>query len=99
MSEVNEYPIITPDNIKEFRNTNIYEVVMYNTEVREYVEFDESHPRYDDGWADSRYIELPALNIRSAIKKIRSKYPRNRGFKITAITEIPEFTVDKRERL
>ena len=99
MAETEEYPFMAPDNIRELRNTNIYEVVLYNTEVRKYVEFDEHHPRYDDGWADSRYIELPALNIRSAIKKIRSKYPRSRGFKITAITEIPEFTADRRERL
>ena len=80
------------------RATNIYEVVMYNTEVRQLVEIDESHPRWDDGWADSRYIEIPALNIRSVIKKIRSKYSRQRGFKILAITEIPEFTYDKREK-
>lgn len=86
------------EEIKENRNTNIYEVVLYNTEVRKFVEFDEKHPRYDDGWADPRYIELPALNIRSVIKKIRAKYPRRRGFKITAITEIPEFTYDKREK-
>ena len=79
-------------------NTNIYEVVMYNTEVRKLVEFHETHPRYDDGWADPRYIELPALNLRSAIKKIRSKYPRRRGFKITNIAQIPEFTHDKRVR-
>ncbi len=84
--------------IKEHRNTNIYEVVMYNTEVRKYVEFDEQHPRYDAGWADSRYIELPAENVRGVIRKIRAKYPRRRGFKITAITEIPEYTYDKRER-
>ena len=86
------------EEIREHRNTNIYEVVMYNTEVRKFVEFDEKHPRYDDGWADSRYIELPAENIRSVIRKIRAKYPRHRGFKITAITEIPEFTYDKREK-
>lgn len=84
--------------ISESRNTKIFEVVMYNIEVRKYVEFDEPHPRYDDGWADSRYIELPALNVRSVIKKIRSKYPKHRGFKITAITEIPEYTYDKREK-
>lgn len=83
--------------MSEIRNTRIYEIVMYNTEVRSAVDFDESHPRYDDGWADSRYIELPAKNVRSVIKKIRSKYPKKRGFKITAITEIPEFTVDKAE--
>lgn len=79
-------------------NTNIYEVVIYNKEVRKLVEFQESHPKWDDGWADARYFEIPALNIRSAIKKIRSKYPRIRGFKITAITEIEEFTQDKREK-
>lgn len=84
--------------IKNNRNTNIYEVVMYNTEVRKLVEMSESHPRWDDGWADGRYIELPAQNIRSVIRKIRSKYPRERGFKITAITEISEFTYDKREK-
>ncbi|MBL4602018.1 MAG: hypothetical protein JKY84_04690 [Emcibacteraceae bacterium] len=84
--------------IKEKRNTNIYEVVMYNTEVRALVEFDETHPRLNDGWADSRYIELPAASIRNVIKKIRSRYPRVRGFKITAITEIPEFTFNKREK-
>lgn len=80
------------------RNTNIYEVVMYNTDVRKCVEFDEEHPKYDAGWADSRYIELPALNVRSVIKKIRSKYPKRRGFKITAITQIPEFTYNKRDK-
>lgn len=92
----NSYPI-RDTNISEIRNTRIYEVVMYNTEVRAAVDFAESHPRYDDGWADSRYIELPAKNVKSVIKKIRSKYPRRRGFKITAITEIPEFTTDKDE--
>lgn len=92
----NSFPV-RDTNISEIRNTRIYEVVMYNTEVRAAVDFDEPHPRYDDGWADSRYIELPAKNIKSVIKKIRSKYPRKRGFKITAITEIPEFTVDKVE--
>jgi len=84
--------------LKNIIHTNISEIVIYNTEVRKLVEFHESHPRWDDGWADSRYIELPTLNIRSALKKIRSKYPRKRGFKITSITEIPEFTHDKRER-
>lgn len=78
--------------MSELRNTKIFEVVMYNTEVRKAVEFDESHPRYDDGWADPRYIELPAKDVRGAIRKIRSKYPRIRGFKLVAITEIPEFT-------
>lgn len=84
--------------IAQNRNTLIFEVVIYNTEVRKYVEFDEPHPRYDPGWADSRYVELPASSVRNVIRKIRSKYPRKRGFKITAITEIPEFTYDKRER-
>ncbi|MBT5188068.1 MAG: hypothetical protein HOH19_03935 [Kordiimonadaceae bacterium] len=73
-------------------NTLIFEVVLYNTEVRKLVELDESHPRWDDGWADSRYIELPAKNLRSAIKKIRTKFTRKRGFKIIAVTEIPEYT-------
>ena len=90
----NSHPI-RDASISEIRNTRIYEIVMYNTEVRAAVDFDEPHPRYDDGWADSRYIELPAKNVKSVIKKIRSKYPRRRGFKITAITEIPEFTADK----
>jgi hypothetical protein len=68
---------------------------MYNTEVRAAVDFDESHPRCDDGWADSRHIELPAKNVKSVRKKIRSKYPRRRGIKITVITEILEFIADK----
>ena len=55
---------------------------MYNTEVRAAVDFDESHPRCDDGWADSRHIELPAKNVKSVSKKIRSKYPRRRGIKL-----------------
>lgn len=84
-------------NIKK-RSISIYEVVIYNTEVRALVEFAETHPRLNDGWADSRYIELPAANVRNVIRKIRSKYPRVRGFKITAITEIPEFTFNKREK-
>jgi len=79
-------------------NTLIFEVVMYNTEVRKLVEIDESHPRWDDGWADARYIELPAKNVRSVIKKIRSKYTRKRGFKIVEISEIPEFTLDKSDQ-
>jgi len=80
-------------------NTNIYEVVIYNKEVRRLVSIQESHPNWNDGWADHRYVEVPALNIRSVIKKIRGKYPRFRGFKIVAISEIPEFTYQDRERL
>ncbi|MDG1997489.1 MAG: hypothetical protein P8J14_13405, partial [Emcibacteraceae bacterium] len=78
--------------ISELRNTCIYEVVLYNTEVRAAVEFDERHPRYSEEWADPRYIELPGNSVRNIIKKIRSKYPRNRGFKLVAVTEIPEYT-------
>jgi hypothetical protein len=83
--------------ISELRNTRIYEIVMFNTEVRAAVEFDEPHPRYDPVWADPRYIEIPASNVRSAIRKIRFKYSRNRGFKLMAVTEIPEFTSNKRD--
>jgi hypothetical protein len=78
--------------ISELRNTSIYEVVLYNTEVRAAVEFDERHPRYNAAWADPRYIELPGNNVRNIIRKIRSKYPRNRGFKLVAVTEIHEYT-------
>lgn len=70
----------------------IFEIVIYNKEVRELVEVHESHPKWDDGWADSRYIELQAISLRIAIKKIRQKYLRRQGFKILAITEIPDFT-------
>jgi hypothetical protein len=83
---------------KRIVNTNIYEVVMYNTEVRTYVINGDAHPKYDEGWADSRYIELPAKNVRSVIKKIRTRFSRARGFKLVAITEIPGYTFNKRER-
>ena len=76
-------------------NTNLFEVVMFNTEVREMIENEQHHPRWDDGWADNRYIELPALNVRSVIKKIRSRFPRGRGFKILAVTEISDYSYDK----
>jgi len=74
-----------------------FEIPVYNEEVRQAVRSKQNHPSFEAKWADSRYIELPAKNVKSVIKKIRSKYPRRRGFKITAITEIPEFTTDKDE--
>ncbi|MDG1996070.1 MAG: hypothetical protein P8J14_06240 [Emcibacteraceae bacterium] len=76
----------------EVKNIRIYEVVLYNIEVRSAVEFDERHPRYDSAWADPRYIELTGYNVKNIIRKIRSKYPRSRGFKIVAITEIDEYS-------
>ncbi len=76
----------------------IFEVVLYNKNVRKLVEFHETHPKWDDGWADGRYIELQAATIKIAIKKIRQKYSRRQGFKILAITEIPEFTVLEEKR-
>lgn len=76
----------------------IFEIVLYNTDVRKLVEIHETHPKWDDGWADGRYIELQAASLKIAIKKIRQKYPRRKGFKILAITEIPDFTVLEEKR-
>ncbi len=69
----------------------LFEITIYNKDVRDVLLEGKSHPSFDDGWADQRFIQIEALDSNDARKAINLKYPKRNGFLITDVTEIPNF--------
>lgn len=65
------------------REINIYEFSLYNSEVRALVQVGDSHRRYDDTWAEQRYIQVKAQNVEVAREQILRRYPKAKGFVYT----------------
>lgn len=76
---------------KRWRLMKTYEITLYNKEVRKLVEQGDSHPQYDDGWADQRFIQLQAENEERARRLIHARHPARKGFVIIDILELPDF--------
>jgi hypothetical protein len=67
-----------------------YEISLYNKDVRNLVQFGESHKVLDDSWAEQRYIQIIAPNENDALKRMFLKYPKHKGYVYTSITEFLE---------
>ena len=63
----------------------IFEVGVYNREVRQLVEIGASHPMYNDSWADLSWIEIRADDLESAKRRARVKFPEAQGFVVVDI--------------
>lgn len=68
-----------------------YEITIYNKEVRDSLQNFQSHPNFDDGWSDQRFLQVEANNLQDARKIINRRYPERSGFVIVDILELPEF--------
>ena len=67
-----------------------FEVALYNETVRELVEAGEHHKHYSDQWANTYEEEVTANDLPSALLKIHTRYPPDRGFVIVNIREVKE---------
>lgn len=48
-------------------------------------------PRFlDEGWAETRYIEITASNELDARRKLEGRYPSAKGFLIMTISQISD---------
>ncbi len=62
-----------------------FEIVLYNSIVRDLVERQESHKDLKDEWAENHYLEVFARNADEARRKIESRYPPRKGFVVAEI--------------
>ncbi len=65
--------------------TQIFEVTIYNKEVRSLVKENQSHLFYDDQWADVRVHDVLAEDEDQARAIIAERFPPDDGFVIDTI--------------
>ena len=58
----------------------IFEIPVYNEEVREIVRAGRSHNTLEDSWADMHLIEIRAHTAGEAMEICRRKHPEKMGF-------------------
>ena len=66
----------------------MFEITIYNKEVREKVEAGERHRRFPDTWADFQYIEIAAADEEEARARIEEMHPSVQGFVIDDIRKV-----------
>jgi len=66
----------------------LFEITIYNKEVREKVEADEHHSRFRDSWADFQYIEISATDEEDARARIEEMHPSVQGFVIDDVRKV-----------
>ena len=68
-------------------NRRLYEVALYNKEVRALVKENRSHSLFDDQWADLQLRDVIAHDEGEARKIIAQRFPPEDGFVIEQVTE------------
>jgi len=63
----------------------VFEVAIYNQEVKELVEQEMSHSFFDDQWADVQISDVVARDEAEARTLIRERFPAKEGFVIKKI--------------
>lgn len=63
----------------------VYEVTIYNKDVRALVKDNKSHSHFDDHWADAQVRDIEAMTEAEAREKISERYPPLEGFVIEGI--------------
>ena len=66
---------------------SIYEVAIYNKEVRSLVKDNQSHNLFDDAWADRQVHDVAACDEDEAREKIARRFPPDDGFVIESVVE------------
>ncbi len=65
----------------------VYEVSVYNKDVRSLVKENQSHTEFDDHWADSQRHDVVATGEDEARRLVDERYPESDGFVIEAVTQ------------
>ena len=66
----------------------IFEVCIYNKEVRSLVKDNQSHAFFDDHWADEKIRDLLSDNADVARHLASTRFPPDEGFVITSVKPI-----------
>ena len=66
----------------------MFEVTIYNKDVREKVELGEHHSRFSDSWADFQYIEIDASDEKKARARAEEMHPSAQGFIIDDVRNL-----------
>lgn len=69
-----------------FSRGSLFEVALYNKDVRALVKDNKSHGVFEDHWADRHIHGIVARDAREARSLARQRYPKEDGFVIEAIT-------------
>ncbi|MFD2265535.1 hypothetical protein ACFSM5_21715 [Lacibacterium aquatile] len=65
-----------------------YEAAIFNQVVARDVQSGLKPRQLDEGWADTRYVEITATNDLDARRKLEARYPSSRGFVIQSVEQI-----------
>jgi hypothetical protein len=68
-----------------FSKGQLYEVSLYNADVRALVKDNKSHNLFDDYWADRQTYGIVAKDAREARSLAAQRYPKRDGFVIESI--------------
>lgn len=63
----------------------VYEVSLYNKDVRSLVKENRSHNNFDDHWADTQLHDVVALDEDEARRMVSERYPADDGFVIETV--------------
>lgn len=64
----------------------VFEVSIYNREVRSLVKENQSHAFFDDHWADEQLRDVLAETEDQARKVVNERFPPDEGFVIASVT-------------
>ncbi len=64
----------------------VFEVSIYNKEVRSEVQENRSHDYFDDHWADVRVRDVVASDADEARRLVAERFPADDGFVIIDVT-------------
>lgn len=63
----------------------VYEVAIYNRDVRALVKENQSHSFFDDCWADEQHQDVAARDELEAREIMEKRFPPSQGFVITDV--------------
>ncbi len=70
---------------KPANGENVYEISIYNKEVRSLVKENQSHDDFGDHWADSKLHDVVAMDEDEARRIADERFPESDGFVIEAV--------------
>jgi hypothetical protein len=71
-----------------FSNGQLFEVSLYNKEVRALVKDNKSHNFFDDYWADRQVHDIVARDAKEARVIAKQRYPGKEGIVIESVSDI-----------
>tara|TARA_B100001996_G_C18322058_1_gene462897 strand:- start:243 stop:479 length:237 start_codon:yes stop_codon:yes gene_type:complete len=70
---------------KPCQGEQVYEISLYNREVRSLVKENQSHELYNDHWADSQKHDVVARDETEALRMISERFDTDDGFVIEGV--------------